>query len=191
MALPQASSNSDGAREQRELLNSERIEAQFGSYGIDVLSSDDVLRLSNLYSLEAEGKVTRSFAIVRYPRRVAEAFAGVHQRILGGGSIGASFTQAGWQVIKTHRDFGEFSSTKRLMDMMRIDEQIPLAMHIYILSVEKGAQRYDYARIAEIHHPDYLSLDELKTIYAPDWSPTGTGDAIAQEMRALAQASTR
>ena len=33
-----------------QILNSERIEQTFGSYGIDVLYSDEVLRLSNLYS---------------------------------------------------------------------------------------------------------------------------------------------
>src|SRR5262245_42966767 len=33
-----------------ELLNSERIEQKFGSYGIAVLRSDERLRVANLYS---------------------------------------------------------------------------------------------------------------------------------------------
>ena len=38
----------------RELLNSERIAAAFGSYGVEVLEQDDTVRVSNLYSGEGE-----------------------------------------------------------------------------------------------------------------------------------------
>ena len=50
--------------ELRPLLNSERIERKFGSYGIDVLRNDDAVRMSNLYSLRDGEKICRTFAVV-------------------------------------------------------------------------------------------------------------------------------
>jgi hypothetical protein len=48
----------------RELLNSERIAAAFGSYGVEVVAQDDTLRISNLYSTEAGVTTCRTFATV-------------------------------------------------------------------------------------------------------------------------------
>ena len=48
----------------RALLNSERIEQRFGSYGITVLEQSDLTRVSNLYTLEEERETCRTFAIV-------------------------------------------------------------------------------------------------------------------------------
>ena len=48
-----------------QILNSERIEQTFGSYGIDVVFSDSSLRISNLYSMESGAPVTRSRTIAR------------------------------------------------------------------------------------------------------------------------------
>lgn len=56
-------------------LNSERIEQRFGSYGIEVLSSDDALRVANLYSTEVDHGVCRTFAVTRFPDPVAAAYA--------------------------------------------------------------------------------------------------------------------
>ena len=50
----------------RELLNSERIAAEFGSYGVDVLEQDEHVRVSNLFSGSAENKICRTFAVVRF-----------------------------------------------------------------------------------------------------------------------------
>src|SRR5262245_52025727 len=50
----------------RELLNSERIAAKFGSYGIEVLEQTDGTRVSNLYSGTGAEKICRTFAAVRY-----------------------------------------------------------------------------------------------------------------------------
>jgi hypothetical protein len=154
----------------RELLNSERIEARFGSYGIEVLASDARLRVSNLFSREAAGPVTRTFAIVLYPERIAPALAREHAAILDGGSIGATFAAAGWHVLKSHRYFGEVASAARVERLMKLDAGARLAVHIYQLAVERDGTRYDYAAIAEIHHPAYLSLAELEAIYAPGWA---------------------
>ena len=58
LAGTEATAQSAAVAEQpRELLNSERIEQQFGSYGIDVLESDAEMRVSNLYSLSGQQKI--------------------------------------------------------------------------------------------------------------------------------------
>lgn len=175
----------------RELLNSERIEARFGSYGVEVLSSDPALRVSNLYSVESGTRTTRTFAIVRYPARVDPAFADAHAEILAGGSIGATLRAHGWEVIKTHRYFGQIESTPRLASMMRLRSPRPLAVHIYVLDIERGGRRFEYAAIAEIHHPDYLAPGEVAAIYAPGWRGGKPGDALVEEMLRLVAEKTR
>jgi len=59
-----AQSTQSGAMLSRALLNSERIEQRFGSYGITVLEQSDLTRVSNLYTLEEERETCRTFAIV-------------------------------------------------------------------------------------------------------------------------------
>ena len=64
-----------GQEAERTPLNSERIEARYGSYGIEVLESDTRIRESNLFSEHAGGRVTRTFAIVQYPEIVHSEFS--------------------------------------------------------------------------------------------------------------------
>lgn len=153
--------------QQRELLNSERIEQRFGSYGIDVLESDGRYRVSNLYSVHDGAPVCRTFAVVLYPERVDPLFAAEHEEIVGGGSIGAVFARNGWTVTKTHLHFGELAATDKVARLMGLRAGVPLATHVYVLTVSKGGSSFDYATIAEIHHPDYLTLVDLPRIYGP------------------------
>jgi hypothetical protein len=173
------------------LLNSERIERTFGSYGIDVVYSDDRLRLSNLYSLENGQKITRTFAIVAYPDVVQPAFEAEHESILAGGSIGATFKAAGWDVIKTEHRYASLSAVwPELARLMRIADDASLAMDMYRLSVVKGESRFDYARIIEIHHPDYLGRDELEQIYGPPSAPgsgSDYGDVVGRSRQLLSE----
>jgi hypothetical protein len=81
----------------RELLNSERIAARFGSYGIAVIESDGRVRVSNLFSGRDGERTCRTFAVVRYPDRVDPALAAEHDEIVRGGSIGAVFAARGWR----------------------------------------------------------------------------------------------
>jgi hypothetical protein len=144
------------------LLNSERIAQRFGSYGIEVLESDGVVRVSNLYSLEGDQKICRTFAVVRYPAEIDPLFATEHDLILGGQSIGAVFVQNGWTVNKSHRYFGEVSAAPAVAELMGGVQAPRLAIHIYVLEVVKGDAAFEYAAIAEVHHPDYLTLSELQ-----------------------------
>jgi hypothetical protein len=151
----------------RELLNSERIEQRFGSYGIEVLESGAAIRVSNLFSAENGEKVCRTFAIVRYPEIVDAAFATEHAAILQGGSIGAVFAAAGWEVRKSHLHFGETAAATRVAALMNVVRGTAVAEHVYVLDVAKAGEVFEYAALVEIHHPDYLRSTDLPRIYGP------------------------
>jgi hypothetical protein len=163
-----------GSAAARELLNSERIEATFGSYGIEVLESSPAVRVSNLYSRGASEPTCRTFAVVRYPDAVARGLERDHATIVAGGSIGAVFTASGWRVLKTHLHYGEMRAGARAATLMGVAAGTPLATHVYLLEVEKGGSKVAYATIAELHHPDYLAVGALEPIY-------GNADATGNE----------
>ena len=173
----------------RELLNSERIAAKFGSYGVEVLAQTQDLRVSNLYSTEAGVRTCRTFALVRYPQRIDPSLAREHAAIVAGGSIGAVFAAEGWQVRKTHLDYGAIEATPRLAELMRIEPGTPLAEHIYVLEVAKGERSIEYAALVEIHHPDYLRREDLPAIYGP--ADTTQRRPLVTELASLAVERTR
>lgn len=167
---------------QRELLNSERIERRFGSYGIDVLQSDGRYRVSNLYSVHDGAKICRTFAVVAYPAQPDSRYAREHEEIAAGGSIGAVFARNGWTVTKRHLHFGELPATRKVAELMGADDGERLAVHIYELTVARDDTSLPYATIAEIHHPDYLSLADLPRIYGPPALATDGQDPIVRAM---------
>lgn len=172
LATPGAAQRDAG----RELLNSERIERAFGSYGIEVIEHGDAQRVSNLYSTRNGARVTRTFAVVLYPEpdEVERAYASEHAEIVSGGSIGAVFERNGWTVRKHHRFFGTLESTPQLERMMGGIPTRPLATHVYVLSVAKAGTEHDYATIVEIHHPEYLMLENVRRIYGEGLDPPAT-----------------
>ncbi len=171
-----------------EPLNSERIEAVFGNYGIEVLEEGDGVRVSNLYSTAGGERTCRTFAVVRYSAAMDEAVRAEHAAILAGGSIGAVFAAAGWNVRKTHLRYGERAASSRLAALMKIASGTPLAEHVYALDVEKDGRVVEYAALVEIHHPDYLTVAELATIYGA--VDDGRADVVAA-LRAAADERTR
>ena len=172
----------------REILNSERIAATFGSYGIEVLEQTDGTRVSNLFSGPGDEKTCRTFAVVRYPPRIDAAVTAEHEAIVAGGSIGAVFVAAGWEVRKAHLAYSEIHATQRLASLMRIAEFKTLAVHIYALDVAKGGQTVEYATLVEIHHPDYLSREDLPAIYGPAYEGPRSARSVAAFMAAQAAA---
>lgn len=161
-----------------QILNSERIEQTFGSFGIDVLYSDESLRVSSLYSEEGGARTTRTVAVVQYPALVDGAFTSEHQVILDGGSIGATFKEAGWEVVKINLSTQEMRQPDEITQLMSLDGRSPLATHFYQLDIRRQGERIPYAEIVEIHHPDYLTLDDLQRIYPLDVD-TGRGDLLS------------
>lgn len=193
VAQPAVASRTEHAQaervEPRELLNSERIERRFGSYGIEVLEGDGAIRVSNLYSIEQGRRVGRTFAVVFYPESVNPALEDEHAEIQAGGSIGAVFAAGGWTVTKVHRYFGQIESSAKVAELMGRRPGEPLALHVYVFKVSLGAESFDYATIAEAHHPEYLTVDDLPRIYGPLETPTPSPEmretlsAIAARMR--------
>ena len=51
---------------------------------------------------------------------------------------------------------------------MEIPADSSLAAHAYRLRVVRDGRGFDYALIIEIHHPDYLSEDDLREIYGDE-----------------------
>jgi hypothetical protein len=151
--------------------NSERIRAKFGSYGIEVLENNAVLRVSSLYSTHDGVNINRTFAVVAYPEVIDPAFRREHDAIISGESIGIVFKQNGWLIRKDHQYFGEIDTpaTRFGLAVTGRPATIRAAIHVYALSVKKGDHEFRYASIAEIHHPEYLRPEDLAWIYGEEY----------------------
>jgi hypothetical protein len=160
-----AQSTQPGAVLSRPLLNSERIAEDFGSYAISVLEQSELVRVSNLYSVEGQQQICRTYAIVFYPQVISPELVAEHRQILNGGSIGQVFADHGSSIKKVNRYFGAMQTTEQVAELMRDRSARPLAIHLYDFVVVRSDVEVVYATIAEVHHPDYLSLDQLRAIY--------------------------
>ncbi len=153
------------------LLNSERIQKKFGSYGIDVLASEAGLRRSSLYSLDDGQHICRTYAVVRFADQLDERYGEEHAEVLRGNSIGATFRAHGWKLHKQTLYLGELplpAAPNTIGDLMQIDGGQALALHIYQLLLVREDQVFDYAVIIESHHPDYLAFSDLQRLYEYD-----------------------
>lgn len=146
------------------LLNSERISKKFGGYGIDVLYTHARLRVSDLY----DGKhITRTLAIVDYPKTIDSSYSKEHAIIVQGGSIGSTFKAHGWKIEKKNIFLGEIPPSadyRRLYERMGNIPPSKLSIWIYVFYIQKDGKTFPYATISELYHPDYLSLADLKCI---------------------------
>ena len=153
---------------QNQLLNSERIQKTFGSYGVEVLQASSEGRVASLYSDAGDVKVTRTFAVVKFSGRVRPTFANEHSQVESGQSLGAVFKSAGWEIEKHNIFVGEMEIPAKyglLSELMQIDLPQYLATHVYLFVIRKGKNSYRYATITELHHPDYLSATDLRATY--------------------------
>lgn len=156
---------------QPELLNSERIKQRFGNYGIDVIEQNSGIRRSNLYSIDNGVRTCRTYAVVKFIDPSLAEIAAVHEAVLGGRSIGATFKDAGWQINKKTSYIGsaQISDAQHAnAKMMRLHAPVNVGVHAYQLSIEKGSRFIHYATIVESHHPSYLTQTELAEIYPLD-----------------------
>ena len=176
---------------QQPLLNSERIKHRFGSYGVEILRQNDAVRLSSLYSIEGGRNTSRTIALVEFDPDVPAQIAGEHRRIVNGASIGATFQEHGWTVSKLLSRVGILKTNRchsDITDRMQLTGAVTLTAHSYDFEVARAGERIRYARITEIHHPDYLRMAELSKIYAPvERGGTAFGDQVGSSFaRALA-----
>lgn len=157
-----------------ELLNSERIEQRFGSYGIEVLSHTDDVRRSSLYSNEGGMRVCRTYAVVQFMDEAMPGVAAAHAEVLAGESIGATFKSSGWEINKVTLYIGELPMndlSHSIAEIMNLEKPADLAVHAYQLILSKGDQTIEYAMIAETHHPEYLRVRELDSLYGGNSLP--------------------
>jgi len=161
------------------MANSDRIRLKFGSYGIEVVENDPMIRVSKLFSSSAGVKTNRTFAVVMYPSAIEPAFRNEHEAIISGQSIGIVFKENGWQIEKRHQYIGELdflSDTSGVHSVFGDIGEIQPVIHVYSLIVLKNNAQFHYASIAEVHHPDYLELEELKTICGGEFDGTQAND---------------
>ena len=152
-----------------ELLNSERIEKRFGSYGIEVLSSQPGVRRSTLYSAVGNDKTCRTYAVVRFTETAGAPIDSEHEQVLAGDSIGAIFKAGGWTIRKETLHIGATELPRRWSEIavaMRLEYPLTIAVHLYRLLLQKDGDAIDYATISEFHHPEYLSLADLRELYS-------------------------
>jgi hypothetical protein len=154
-----------------ELLNSERIVQRFDNYGIEILEQREDLRRSNLYSSENDIRTCRTYAVVAFGELSDVSSSDAHQEVLAGGSIGTTFKESGWTILKDTVHIGSISFANRdhvVMQIMRLTDIQDLAMHVYRLILEREDESAQYATIVEVHHPDYLSENELHELYGQE-----------------------
>ena len=165
------------------LLNSERIEQQFGSYGIHVLASEAGFRRSSLYSTERDDKICRTYGIVHFSGDVHTGYDSEHAKVLAGNSLGEVFKSNGWSIHKQTLHIGSFEledSNSEVAQLMQLNETRILGLHIYQLLLAKDSQVFEYATIIETHHPDYLSPNEILAIYHYDNSASLSASSLAE-----------
>jgi hypothetical protein len=150
-----------------EALNSERIEERFGSYGIEVLAHAEGVRRSGLYSITDGTRICRTYAVVQFEADATPRVAESHAEILAGESIGSTFKSSGWQIKKLNLHIGTMpmDPTHPIAQLMHLDYSTELGVHAYRLVLEQDSQSINYATIIEVHHPDYLTVAELKHLY--------------------------
>ena len=155
------------------LENSERIRLKFGSYGIKVLENSPAIRVSSLHSTHNGINISRTFAVVAYPEVIDPAFQSEHDAIIDGQSIGILFKDNGWTLEKQHQYFGEIDVSSEHFGVASnsdYTEKVHSAIHVYSLIVKKNLSEFHYASIAEIHHPEFLDLEDLAEIYGPEFN---------------------
>ncbi|MBT8086725.1 MAG: hypothetical protein KJO46_01765 [Gammaproteobacteria bacterium] len=175
------------------LLNSERIEKQFGSYGIDLLASEAGLRRSSLYSIENGAHICRTYAVVRFADQLDARYGEEHAKVLAGNSIGAIFRSHGWDVHKQTLQIGSLelpADNDSIGPLMHLQGPRQLALHVYQLLLVRNEQIFDYATILETHHPDYLSEADLYELYEYD-TPDAVSPFAARDYAKLALGSSR
>ena len=164
------------------LLNSERIERQFGSYGIDVLASEAGLRRSSLYSAENSDRMCRTYAVVRFTDDPDTSYSPEHAKVLAGNSLGEVFKANSWAIHKQTLHIGSFvidEPVSEISQLMQLGKKRTLALHIYQLLLARDDQVFEYATIIEAHHPDYLTQSNLLDIYHYDDSESLTAGSLA------------
>ncbi|MEM7084420.1 MAG: hypothetical protein AAF465_16970 [Pseudomonadota bacterium] len=168
-------------------MNSTLIQQKFGSYGVEVLAQHPSQRITSLYSLDNQQRVTRSLAVARFHLNYPESVMRVHQTIIDGASIGQSFVDAGFGVVKhtaTLMELPIHGELFALYDMMNLTTPSPLAYHAYELKVKSEDTWVSYADVIEVHSPSHLGIADFNAESTVD---TVQPDALIHEFLTIVQ----
>jgi len=153
-------------------LNSQNIEARYGSYEIDLVEPGPLIRRAVMSSVDKGVRTCRTFALTEFIGRGEPEGSAARERILSGASIGATLLSEGWKLSKQTIHLGSVAvnePTHRLLALMRLQAPQTLALHVYQMHIGRAHPDVEYATIGELHHPDYFTLDALrKTFSAPE-----------------------
>lgn len=155
------------------LLNSERIEEKFGSFGGALLVQNPAqdYRLANLYSLEENHRISRTIALTQFNKTMPQKLKAAHKEILDGASIGKTLRNYGFEIRKDILYKGEQKEMPlKILRLMNTNETI-FASIIYNLYAQAEGVLYEYCTIAEVYAPQFLGLDELNHILQAESLP--------------------
>ena len=143
-----------------ELLNSDRITARFGSYGVELLQQSQRHRIANLHSGTAPEHICRTLAVTVFHLPVHEALQDVDTTIRAGASLGATLRAAGWRVIRSDAAQATAPAGTAFEAISRhsCPAGTPLALQVYTLLAANESLRLPYAAIAEAYHPDHVAI---------------------------------
>lgn len=176
------------------LLNSERIEQQFGSYGINVLASEAGLRRSSLFSAAGRERICRTYAVVRFTDQPDTSYSPEHAKVLAGNSLGEVFKANGWKIHKQTLHIGSFKiegERPEIGTLMRLNDGRVVALHVYQLLLARGNQIFEYATIIEAHHPDYLVESDLLDFYHYDNSESLSTESLTELVTLISSRAPR
>jgi len=160
----------------KPMLNSDRIEYFFGSYGTEPLETHSNMqkkvRVTNLYSTHKNQKVMRTLAVVDFVNPIPPPLALAHQKIQNGESIGIALRNDNWTISKESIYFGEVSLKPNTLQLMAENNITTAAIYTYKLRVKSNTHpnAIDYCKITEIYSPQYLTSAWLKALYKNDYS---------------------
>lgn len=139
-------------------MNSDNIEARFGSYGVEIITQAENTRLANLYSEHEGARICRTLAMTCFLASPPEELAAAHQKILGGSSMGATLRREGWRVVKSDAAFAQCVAGMEFARLSHntVAPDATLAVQLYKLQAVSASQRHDYAIVVEAYHPQHI-----------------------------------
>ena len=167
-------------------MNSDRITARFGSYGVELLEQSQRHRIANLHSGIVPEHICRTLAVTVFHLPVHDDLRQVDEAIRAGASLGATLRSAGWRVVRSDaaQATAPAGSAFERLSQQSCPAGTPLALQVYTLLAASDAQRLPYAAIAEAYHPDHVALDNSLSAQALENELTGAAKEALQGLLA-------
>jgi len=160
-----------GDTRENTLLNSDQIMQKFGSYGVEVLTQSDGVRLANLYSQHDQLAICRTLAVTRFHEPTPSSLAEADSHIRQGESIGMTLKEAGWSVDK-HVATECLAPAGKYFESLTagtVPRGTEITVRVYTLRTTQGEQSVDYAAIAEAYHPAHITSESSQHCTTETW----------------------